>query len=182
VVVGFGGIGGVPGGEAIEVSRQAFLVGPPTVVINENFSAPSSTFTPVTGGVWQVADGSYELRSPASAVPNGDLAVAAPVIRSDFNVQVVARALAGPGWNDFSIVFAYHAPSDYYFASLPMTPAWRRRPLTLASATGRSASAAGTTPVISAASLSPRRRPARSPTLSPSPRRRPGRACAGSRC
>jgi hypothetical protein len=82
-----------------------------------DFDVPGNPLTVVSGGTWTVADQVLRLDAPASGFPNGNLAVAAPVIDGDFTLYVNARAVAGAGWNDFSVVFAYKSPDDYHFVS-----------------------------------------------------------------
>lgn len=98
----------------------AVVTAPGPELIHEGFSAPPGDVLAVAGGTWGVASGRYVLSAPADggeAVANANLAVHTTVVTGDF----VLRASAGTTptdspFNDFSVVFGYRDPADYWFA------------------------------------------------------------------
>ena len=61
------------------------------------------------------------LSAPADGgeeVPNANLAVAGPVVTGDFTLTALASTTATDSpFNDFSVVFGYRDPANYWFAS-----------------------------------------------------------------
>ena len=90
-------------------------------VISEDFETSAGGVAPVTGGTWGVASGRYVLSAPADggpAVPNANLAVDDTVVAGDFTLTASAATTATDSpFNDFSVVFGYRDPADYWFAS-----------------------------------------------------------------
>ena len=85
-------------------------------------SRPRRTdFVPVAGGTWAVASGRYTLSAPADggeAVANANLAVHNAAVTGDFTLTASAATTPTDSpFNDFSIVFGYQDPANYYFAS-----------------------------------------------------------------
>jgi hypothetical protein len=101
-----------PGGEphpiraALEITR-----------LSEPFDGVAPFLTPYAGGTWQEVGGILQLRSPGASSHNGNIILADYGFTTDFTVTTRARALAGAGWNDFSVIFAWETPDRYYFAS-----------------------------------------------------------------
>lgn len=94
---------------------------PGPVVLREDFATSPGGMDAVTGGTWAVASGRYTLSAPADggeAVANANLAVHRTPVVGDF--VLTATAIAAPSdseFDDFSVVFAYSGPADYWFAS-----------------------------------------------------------------
>ena len=92
-----------------------------TQLINENFASSAGGLGRVAGGEWAVSIGRYTLSAPADegeAVANANLAVHERVIDGDFTLTALASTTPTDSpFNDFSIVFGFQDPSNYYFAS-----------------------------------------------------------------
>lgn len=92
-----------------------------TPLIDEDFATSSVPFTPVAGGTWGVASGRYVLSAPADggeAVANANLAVDDTVVTGDFTLSASAATTPTDSlFNDFSVVFGFQDPADYWFAS-----------------------------------------------------------------
>jgi hypothetical protein len=90
-------------------------------VIGEDFGTSAGGLTAVAGGTWGVASGRYVLSAPADggeAVPNANIAVDDTVVTGDFTLTASAAATATDSpFNDFSVIFGYRDPADYWFAS-----------------------------------------------------------------
>ena len=90
-------------------------------LIDEDFAASAVPFTPVAGGTWGVASGRYVLSAPANggeAVANANLAVHDTVVSGDFTLSASAATTPTDSpFNDFSVVFGFRDPADYWFAS-----------------------------------------------------------------
>jgi hypothetical protein len=94
---------------------------PGAQLINEDFAAAAPNFTVIDGGTWEVASGRYVLSAPADGgaeVANANLAVDDTVVTGDFTLTASAATMptASP-FNDFSVVFGFQGPVDYWFAS-----------------------------------------------------------------
>lgn len=89
-------------------------------LINEDFTTSAAGFTPI-GGSWAVAAGRYTLSAPddeGEDVANANLSVHDTDLTGDFTVSALASTTpSGSLFNDFSVVFGYQDPSNYYFAS-----------------------------------------------------------------
>jgi hypothetical protein len=92
-----------------------------TRLINEDFSTSATDFVRVAGGTWAVASGRYTLSAPADggeAVANANLAVHNATVTGDFILTASASTTPTDSpFNDFSIVFGFQDPANYYFAS-----------------------------------------------------------------
>jgi hypothetical protein len=92
-----------------------------TVLLSEDFATSAGSMVPVAGGEWGVSTGRYVLSGPTDggeAVPNANLAVAGPIVTGDFTLTALGSTTATDSpFNDFSIVFGYQDPADYWFAS-----------------------------------------------------------------
>ncbi len=88
-------------------------------IIAETFSSANSNWTAVMGGTWTVTGGQLELTSPGNAIPNGNLYINNTTLTGNFELRVNGRATdsSTSAWEDFSVVFNYINPSNYYFAS-----------------------------------------------------------------
>ena len=90
-------------------------------LIDEHFATSASNFAPVAGGSWDVASGRYVLSAPADggeSVANANLSMDNTLVTGDFVLTVSAATTPTDSpFNDFSIVFDYQDPSNYYFAS-----------------------------------------------------------------
>jgi hypothetical protein len=94
-------------------------VGP--TLVGEDFTTSAGRMVPVSGGTWGVASGRYVLSAPANGgegVANANLAVDDVVVSGDFTLTASAATTPTASlFNDFSIVFDYQNPANYYFAS-----------------------------------------------------------------
>jgi hypothetical protein len=92
-----------------------------TVLVREDFAASTGSMETVAGGTWGVSSGRYVLSDPADdgvEVPNANLAVAGPAVTGDFTLTALGSATATDSpFNDFSVVFGYRDPANYWFAS-----------------------------------------------------------------
>ena len=92
-----------------------------TQLINENFASSAGGLGRVAGGEWAVSIGRYTLSAPADegqTVANANLAVHERIIDGDFTLTALASTTPTDSpFNDFSIVFGFQDPSNYYFAS-----------------------------------------------------------------
>jgi hypothetical protein len=90
-------------------------------VLQEDFTTSDGGMTAVDGGSWAVASGRYTLADPADGgadVANANLAVHDTVVDGDFVLTTTASTTATDSpFNDFSVVFGYVGPADYWFAS-----------------------------------------------------------------
>ncbi|MDT0353493.1 fibronectin type III domain-containing protein [Pseudonocardia charpentierae] len=104
---------------AVTPAPAAAAVGP--VVLHEDFATSTGSMEPVAGGTWSTASGRYVLSAPADGgeeVPNANLAVAGTTVTGDFTLTALGSATATDSrFNDFSVVFGYHNPADYWFVS-----------------------------------------------------------------
>jgi hypothetical protein len=91
------------------------------VLVSEDFAESTGSMEPVAGGEWGFASGRYVLSAPADggeAVPNANLALAGPTVIGDFTLTALASTTATDSlFNDYSIVFGYQDPANYWFAS-----------------------------------------------------------------
>ena len=105
--------------DAVTPTAAAGVAG--TVLVREDFAASTGSMEPVSGGAWGVSSGRYVLSDPADdgeEVPNANLAVAGPVVTGDFTLTALGSATATDSpFNDFSVVFGYRDPANYWFAS-----------------------------------------------------------------
>jgi hypothetical protein len=90
-------------------------------LIDDDFAADAGGMEAVEGGTWGTASGRYVLSAPADEgvdVANANLAVHPTVVSGDFTLSALAATTptASP-FNDFSVVFGYRGPADYWFAS-----------------------------------------------------------------
>jgi hypothetical protein len=103
------------------VTPTAISLDTGTQLINENFTASAGGLGRVAGGEWTVSIGRYTLSAPADegeAVANANLAVHERVVDGDFTLTALASTNpTNAPFNDFSIVFGFQDPSNYYFAS-----------------------------------------------------------------
>jgi hypothetical protein len=94
---------------------------PGASLIAEDFAAGSANFAPDAGGTWGVASGRYVLSAPADdgeEVANANLSLHKRVITGDFTLRASASTTPSDSpFNDFSVVFGYQDPANYYFAS-----------------------------------------------------------------
>lgn len=89
-------------------------------IINQQFSSAQASDTflnPLEDGKWEVKDGTYQLSSPvvaeANVTGNTNLSVNKTVIKpSEWELETKAKSTA-----DFSIVFDYTAPDNYYYVN-----------------------------------------------------------------
>ena len=92
-----------------------------TQLINENFASSAGGLARAAGGEWAVSIGRYTLSAPADegeTVANANLAVHERIIDGDFTLTALASTTPTESpFNDFSIVFGFQDPSNYYFAS-----------------------------------------------------------------
>jgi hypothetical protein len=94
-------------------------------VLEESFTTATGRVAKVSGGTWSVGGGTYRLTSPASTSAPGNSNLAVSQYRDfggDFTLS--ARAAVTPtanAFNDFSVVFGYRDPSNYYYASFNET-------------------------------------------------------------
>jgi len=92
-----------------------------TVLVREDFAVSTGSMEAVAGGAWGVSSGRYVLSDPddgGEELPNANLAVAGPVVTGDFTLTALASATATDSpFNDFSVVFGYRDPENYWFAS-----------------------------------------------------------------
>jgi hypothetical protein len=90
-------------------------------LLSEDFSTGPGGMEAISGGTWGVASGRYVLSAPADHglwVPNSNLAVHRTVVTGDFVLSALAATTPTASlFNDFSIVFGYQDPTNYYFAS-----------------------------------------------------------------
>jgi hypothetical protein len=111
---------GTPSAVSDAVTPTAAVGVAGTVVVREDFAASTGSMEPVAGGEWGVASGRYVLSDPADdgeEVPNANLAVG-PAVIGDFTLTALASATATDSpFNDFSVVFGYRDPANYWFAS-----------------------------------------------------------------
>jgi hypothetical protein len=105
--------------DAVTPSPAAGAVG--AVLVDEDFATSTGSMEAVTGGVWGASSGRYVLSAPADggeSVANANLAVAAPVVTGDFTLNATGSTTASDSpFNDFSVVFGYQNPADYWFVS-----------------------------------------------------------------
>ncbi|PPS41148.1 polysaccharide lyase [Chroococcidiopsis sp. TS-821] len=121
-----------PGGSTIEPKPPAPQPKPekpqplpetPKLLIFEDFSSTTSgnNFTVESGGTWSVRNGKYELRDSDRSLPqspNRNISVHNKSISGDFTLTADASATATSSrWDDFSIIFNYQNPNNYYYAS-----------------------------------------------------------------
>ena len=103
------------------VTPTAISLATGTQLIKENFASSAGGLARVAGGEWAVSIGRYTLSAPADegeAVANANLAVHERVIDGDFTLTALASTNPTDSpFNDFSIVFGFQDPSNYYFAS-----------------------------------------------------------------
>lgn len=94
---------------------------PGVAVIHENFATPAADMAAVGAGTWAVSSGRYTLAAPADEgvqVANANLSVHNAVVTGDFTVTASGSTTSTDSpFNDFSLVFGYQDPSNYYFAS-----------------------------------------------------------------
>lgn len=104
---------------AVTPSATTAPAGP--TLLSEDFSTGSGGMEPVVGGTWGVASGRYVLSAPADQgeeVANANLAVHRTEVLGDFTLTALAGTTpTASDFNDFSIVFCYRDPGNYYFAS-----------------------------------------------------------------
>jgi Fibronectin type III domain len=90
------------------------------VVVDDDFATTADDFT-VIAGSWAVASGRYTLAAPADEgeeVANSNLSVQNTVVPGDFTLTAMAATTPTDSlFNDFSIVFGFQDPANYYFAS-----------------------------------------------------------------
>lgn len=106
---------------AVTPTSRGVAEAPGAQVINEDFATAAPNFTVVDGGTWEVVSGRYVLSAPADGGPevaNANLAVDDTVVTGDFTLTASAATTptASP-FNDFSVVFGFQGPADYWFAS-----------------------------------------------------------------
>jgi hypothetical protein len=105
--------------DAVTPTAAAAVTG--TVVLREDFATSTGSMEAVAGGEWGVSSGRYVLSDPVDGgegVPNANLAVAAPVVTGDFTLTALGSTTATDSpFNDFSVVFGYRDPANYWFAS-----------------------------------------------------------------
>lgn len=91
-------------------------------LIAEDFSSSASNFTVISGGTWNVSNGSYLLSSPAPGSTAGvleNISVHNTSVSGDFDLSAVLRITGTSGtWDDATIVFGYQDSSNYYYVSL----------------------------------------------------------------
>lgn len=92
-------------------------------LINEDFSssAEAADFV-VVSGTWSISGGQYHLTSPGAAknssYGNGSISLARTVVSGDFTLTADGSAEPSSGsFDDFSIIFDYIGPGNYYYAS-----------------------------------------------------------------
>ena len=94
-------------------------VGP--TLVSDDFATDAAALEAVSGGTWGVASGRFVLSAPAdqgAEVANANLAVHRTVVAGDFTLTALAGTTpTSSPFNDFSIVFDYQDPANYYFAS-----------------------------------------------------------------
>lgn len=90
----------------------------PASLIAENFDAANANFA-TTGGAWSVTGGHYVLTGAATnSVSNANLALHRTSISGDFTLTSQGSATSSTStWDDFSVIFDYTGPNDYYYAS-----------------------------------------------------------------
>jgi hypothetical protein len=92
-----------------------------SALINETFTSSAANFTKISGGTWAVSGGRYVLSSPAdagAATANSNISVHKTVVTGDFTLTASASTTpTSSAFNDFSIIFGYRDPANYYFAS-----------------------------------------------------------------
>ena len=91
-----------------------------TVVLQDDFSAASSSYLNVAGGTWTVTGGQLQLTNAAlpSAEQLANVRVHTTAVSGDFTYKVDARSTASTSvWDDFAVVFNYQDAGNYYFAS-----------------------------------------------------------------
>ncbi len=104
---------------AVTPTPAAAAAPPGPRLIDEDFTATAVDFVPIAGA-WAVASGRYTLSAPddeGESVPNANLAVHSTVVTGDFTLSASASSTPTDSrFNDFSIVFGYQDPANYYFA------------------------------------------------------------------
>jgi len=112
---------GPPSAVSAAVTPSAAVATTGAVLLAEDFAMSAGSMEPIAGGVWGVSSGRYVLSAPADggeAVPNANMAVAGPAVTGDFVLTALGSTTASSSrFNDFSIVFGYRGPADYWFAS-----------------------------------------------------------------
>ena len=90
-------------------------------LISEDFATSVGGMAPISGGTWGVASGRYVLSAPADDgedVANANLAVDSTTVDGDFTLTASASTTGTDSpFNDFSVVFGFQDPANYYFAS-----------------------------------------------------------------
>jgi hypothetical protein len=90
-------------------------------IIREDFSSNATNFSAIKGGTWAIANGQYSLTNASTLtdVANGNLTIHNTVVPAgDFTLNTNATATAtSSAWDDFSVIFNYSDPSNFYFAS-----------------------------------------------------------------
>jgi hypothetical protein len=90
------------------------------VLLSEPFDSPNNHFD-FRGGDWSVSGGRLVLASPTSAAVqvygNQNTAVHKAFVPGDFDLSVMARTTDPRIYADFSILFGWEGPHDYWFAS-----------------------------------------------------------------
>ena len=101
-------------GDGVGASRQVT-----TARVHEAFGSSAASFQVVRGGRWRVANGMYVLSAPSSAnLPNANLSVHTTPVPGDFVLSAKGRTTAtANASNDFSVVFGFADPSNYWFAN-----------------------------------------------------------------
>ena len=92
---------------------------PSPVLIAEDFSAGAANFA-VVDGPWGVSGGAYRVTADntASTTHLNSRSVHGTIVAGDFTLTVDAQALAAAApWANFSVIFSYQDPSNYYFFS-----------------------------------------------------------------
>ncbi len=104
---------------AVTPAPAAVAAPPGPRLIDEDFAGTAVDFVPIAGA-WAVASGRYTLSAPddeGESVPNANLAVHATVVTGDFTLSASAASTPTDSrFNDFSVVFGYQDPANYYFA------------------------------------------------------------------
>ena len=105
--------------DAVTPSAVIGAAGP--VLLHEDFATSAGSMAAVAGGVWGISSGRYVLSAPADggeAVPNANLAVAGTAIAGDFTLSALGSTTPTDSpFNDFSLIFGFRNPTDYWFAS-----------------------------------------------------------------
>lgn len=93
------------------------------VVIKEDFTSSAINFSDVSGGVWNVSSGKYELSkaavTPDPNVGNANYAIHKTVVKGDFvlDTDIFVPNTQGSNYDDATVFLEWQDPNNYIYAS-----------------------------------------------------------------